>query len=303
MTWETAINDFGHYLRLEKSLASNSVASYQADVKKLVEFVEMQGWESSPPDIEFSQLRDFVRWISGFGLAASTQARIISGIRAFYKYLLLEDHIDHDPTELLEAPKLGRKLPDTLSVEEIELLISAIDRSRPEGERNKTMLDVLYGCGLRVTELTGLKISDIYFKEEFLRIVGKGDKERLVPAGHTALKQLKLYLDQVRTGKTIKKGYEDYVFLNSRGSSISRVMVFTIIKDLAKKCGLRKNISPHTFRHSFATHLVEGGADLRAVQQMLGHESITTTEIYTHLDREYLKSVVQLYHPRAGKKA
>jgi len=245
-------------------------------------------------------LHQFLRWVSELGLASTTQARILSGIRAFYKYQLMEDLIKEDPTELLEGPKLGRKLPDTLDYGEIEQLFEAIDRSTPAGERNRAMLEVLYGCGLRVSELITLQISNIFPNEGFVRVTGKGDKERLIPIGQSALKHVLLYIQQVRVHVEVKPSAIDTVFLNSRGDGLSRVMVFTLIKNLAKSIGLKKNISPHTFRHSFATHLVEGGADLRAVQQMLGHESITTTEIYTHMDREFLKSVVNKFHPRSG---
>lgn len=299
--WDSSIKGYRQYLRLEKSLSANSISSYLNDLDKLIQYFELIKKDISPEQVQFQDLKAFIHWISDLGLAASTQARIISGIRGFFSYLLIEDRIQVDPTELLESPKLGRKLPDTLSFEEIEKLMSAIDRSKPGGERDKTILEVLYGCGLRVSELTELKISNIYFKEGFVRVIGKGDKERLVPIGDSALKQLDILLHQVRNHMEIKPAYVDHVFLNLRGTSISRISVFNLIKSLAKKANIQKSISPHTFRHSFATHLVEGGADLRAVQQMLGHESITTTEIYTHLDREYLKSVVNQFHPRARK--
>ncbi len=299
--WESSVKGFKNYLRLEKSLSPNSIASYLNDLDKLIQYFQIQGITKSPEAVNFQDLKAFIHWISELGLAASTQARIISGIRGFFSYLLIEDRIDSDPTELLESPKLGRKLPDTLSFEEIERLIAAIDRSKPGGERDKAMLEVLYGCGLRVSELTELQISNIYFKEGFVRVIGKGNKERLVPIGDSALKQLDLYIHHVRVHLEVKPDYRDHVFLNLRGSAISRISVFNLIKSLAMAIQLKKTISPHTFRHSFATHLVEGGADLRAVQQMLGHESITTTEIYTHLDREYLKSVVNQFHPRSRK--
>jgi integrase/recombinase XerD len=232
-------------------------------------------------------------------MSARTQARVVSGIKGFYKYLLLENVMNTDPTTLLEAPKLGRKLPDTLNLDEINKIIDAIDLSSPEGQRNKAMLETLYSCGLRVSELVNLKISHLYFNDEFIKVTGKGDKERLVPIGSVAIKQINIYKDQIRCHLKIKKDQEDFLFLNRRGAKLSRVMVFTIIKQLAIKIGLKKHISPHTFRHSFATHLIEGGADLRAVQEMLGHESITTTEIYTHLDREYLRSAIIQFHPRS----
>ncbi|TNE79154.1 MAG: site-specific tyrosine recombinase XerD [Bacteroidetes bacterium] len=299
--WESSVKGFKNYLRLEKSLSPNSISSYLNDLDKLTQYFELEGISKSPEAVTFHDLKAFIHWISDLGLAASTQARIISGIRGFFSYLLIEDRIDTDPTELLESPKLGRKLPDTLSFEEIERLIGAIDRSKPSGERDKAMLEVLYSCGLRVTELTELRISNIYFKEGFVRVIGKGNKERLVPIGDSALKQLDIYIHQVRVHMEVKPNFSDHVFLNLRGTAISRVSVFNLIKSLAIAIQLKKTISPHTFRHSFATHLVEGGADLRAVQQMLGHESITTTEIYTHLDREYLKSVVNQFHPRGRK--
>lgn len=299
--WQSEIKGFKNYLRLEKSLSGNSLDAYLHDVVKLTQFLEDHGIEKRPSEITSDELRGFLRWISELGLAAASQARILSGIRAFYKYQLMEDLITEDPTELLEGPKLGRKLPDTLDYAEIEKLLNAIDRSTPEGERNRAMLEVLYGCGLRVSELITLQISNIFPNEQFVRVVGKGDKERLIPIGTSALKHIMLYLQQVRVHITPQPDSVDTLFLNKRGKGLTRVMIFTIIKNLAKKVGMKKNISPHTFRHSFATHLVEGGADLRAVQQMLGHESITTTEIYTHLDREFLKNVVNQFHPRARR--
>lgn len=298
--WQAEIRGFKNYLRLEKSLSANSLDAYLHDVEKLTQYLEFAGIEKAPSAISADDLHQFLRWVSELGLAAASQARILSGIRAFYKYQLMEDLIKEDPTELLEGPKLGRKLPDTLDYKEIEMLLDAIDRSTPEGERNRAMLEVLYGCGLRVTELVTLQISNIYPNEGFIRVTGKGDKERLIPIGSSALKQVLLYIQQVRVHIQPKPQAVDTVFISKRGTGITRVLVFTIIKNLAKKIGLKKSISPHTFRHSFATHLVEGGADLRAVQQMLGHESITTTEIYTHMDREFLKTVVNRFHPRAG---
>lgn len=298
--WQAEIRGFKNYLRLEKSLSANSLDAYLHDVEKLTQFLEMREIKKSPAEISSDDLHQFLRWVSELGLASTTQARILSGIRAFYKYQLMEDLIKEDPTELLEGPKLGRKLPDTLDYGEIEQLFEAIDRSTPAGERNRAMLEVLYGCGLRVSELITLQISNIFPNEGFVRVTGKGDKERLIPIGQSALKHVLLYIQQVRVHVEVKPAAIDTVFLNSRGDGLSRVMVFTLIKNLAKSIGLKKSISPHTFRHSFATHLVEGGADLRAVQQMLGHESITTTEIYTHMDREFLKSVVNKFHPRSG---
>lgn len=252
-----------------------------------------------PAEILTRDLKDFLVWVNELGMLAVTQARVLSGIKSFYKYLLLENLVSTDPSELLEAPKIRRKLPDTLSIHEINSLIDAIDLSKPEGMRNKAMLEMLYGCGLRVSELTQLKISNLFPDIEFIKVLGKGNKERLVPVGSVALKYLRIWLNEVRVHYPVKPAHTDTLFLNRRGSALSRVMVFLIIKDLAQKIGLNKTISPHTFRHSFATHLIEGGADLRAVQEMLGHESITTTEIYTHLDRDYLRGVVVQYHPRS----
>ncbi|WP_181305746.1 site-specific tyrosine recombinase XerD [Rufibacter sp. XAAS-G3-1] len=299
MNWSVILTQFQGYLQLEKSLSGHSVEAYLRDIRKLVQYFEITQQKVSPMEVEATHLQGFLEWINTLGMTTHSQARTLSGIRAFYKFLIMEDLLDADPTETIEAPKLQRKLPDVLSYEEIVTLFEAIDVSTPEGTRNKAMLETLYSSGLRVTELIELKISNLYEDLGFLRITGKGNKERLVPIGRDALKYTRLYLDGVRRHQTIKKGNEDFVFLNRRGTSLSRVMVFTIIKDLAAKTGLEKSISPHTFRHSFATHLIEGGADLRAVQEMLGHESITTTEIYTHLDRDYLKQVMQEFHPRS----
>lgn len=299
MYWKAEINGFKTYLRLERSLSANSIEAYLHDVSKLTQFLEFRKMILSPSELTLDHLREFVRWVNELGMTATTQARILSGIKAFYKYLLLENLVSHDPTELLEAPKTGRHLPDVLRVDEIDKLLETVDRSSPEGERNRAMLELLYSCGLRVSELVNLKISQLFFSEGYIRVTGKGDKERLVPVGGTAIRHVGLYLDSVRVHVPVKKGEEDIVFLNRRGSRLSRVMVFTIIKKLALEAGIKKSISPHTFRHSFATHLVEGGADLRAVQEMLGHESITTTEIYTHIDRSYLKEQVLRFHPRA----
>lgn len=299
MSWTIYIKGFQAYLRLERSLSDNSVDAYIRDVQKLEEYANMEGI-SSVKEITMENVQTFIKYIAELGLSPRSQARLLSGIKAFYKYLLLENEISTDPTELIESPKLGRKLPDTLSIEEVDALIHAVDLSKPEGERNKTMLEVLYSCGLRVSELINLKISNIYFNDGFIRITGKGDKERLVPIGKQAIKCLDIYLNQVRNHQSIQTGCEDFAFLNRRGKPLSRVMIFTIIKNLAEKISLQKTISPHTFRHSFATHLIEGGADLRAVQEMLGHESITTTEIYTHLDRSFLKQTILDYHPRSN---
>ena len=301
MIWQNYINGFKAYLKLEKSLSTNSVEAYIHDIEKLSQFFDLKNKNISPEKVTLSELQDFIKWINELGLTATSQARIISGIKAFYKYLLLEDIISQSPAELLEAPRTGRKLPDTLDIEEINSLINAIDLSTPEGTRNKAMLETLYGCGLRVSELIGLQISNLYFNDGFIKITGKGDKERLVPIGNVAIKNIKIYIDNIRNHLNVKKDSSDILFLNRRGAKMSRVMVFLIIKNLAERIGLHKTISPHTFRHSFATHLIEGGANLRAVQEMLGHESITTTEIYTHLDREYLRETIMTYHPRARK--
>ena len=293
--WSHHLKAFGNYLKLERSLAKNSVQAYLNDVNKLAGFYP----QASAKKLSTKDLQDFLSSLSEAGISATSQARVLSAVKSFYKFLLIEELIATDPAALLEAPKLGRKLPDTLSFGEIESMFAAIDLSKPEGQRNRAMLEVLYSSGLRVTELISLTLANIYADLGFLRIIGKGNKERLVPVGRDALKHLKIYIEEVRTHLPIKKGHENYVFLNRRGSQLSRVTVFTVIKDVALAVGLKKSISPHTFRHSFATHLIEGGADLRAVQEMLGHESITTTEIYTHLDREYLQQVIQDYHPRS----
>jgi integrase/recombinase XerD len=298
LDWRSAIKGFQAYLKLEKSLSANSIEAYTRDIEKLHQFAEAQPLKLNPDSIVLADLRLFITWVNELGMIPSSQARILSGIKAFYKYMLMEDIIKSDPSELLESPKIQRKLPDTLSYDEINKLIDAIDLSRLEGPRNKAIMEVLYGCGLRVSELTELKLSNLYLDIEFIKVFGKGSKERLVPIGGSAVKALKIWIEQVRVHVSIKKGEEDYVFLNRRGSRLSRVYIFMVIKDLALQTGIKKTISPHTFRHSFATHLVEGGADLRAVQEMLGHESITTTEIYTHLDREYLKGTIIQFHPR-----
>ncbi|MFH0759100.1 MAG: site-specific tyrosine recombinase XerD [Bacteroidota bacterium] len=300
MNWEASIKDFEGFLKLEKGLSANSVEAYLADVRKLVQFLELQEVTGGPESIEYARLHQFLAWISELGLSARTQARILSGIKAFYRFLLLDDRIEKDPTALLEGPKLGRKLPEVLTPGEIDRVLSMIDLSKPEGRRNKAMLEVLYSCGLRVSELVGLKLSGIYREDGFIRVIGKGDKERLVPISGTALKEIDLYLPD-RNSLVILPGNEDVLFLNRRGRMLSREMVFMVTKELASAAGIRKKVSPHTFRHSFATHLVEGGADLRAVQEMLGHESIITTEIYTHLDREYLREAILSYHPRSKK--
>jgi len=299
VNWQSYKKGFESFLKLEKSLSKNSIAAYVSDVDKLAQFLDMQPEKKVIKNAQSKDLRDFLKWVNEIGLIASTQARIISGIKAFYKYLILEEEILKDPSALLETPKIRRKLPEVLTINEINSLLQGFDLSKPENIRNKAMLEILYGSGLRVSELTGIKLSDLYDEQEFLRIKGKGNKERLVPMGSSALKHLHIYLETIRTHIPIKKGNEDYIFLNLRGSKLSRTTVFTVIKDLALKVGITKNISPHTFRHSFATHLMEGGADLRAIQEMLGHESITTTEIYTHLDRDFLKQTITQFHPRS----
>ncbi|WP_207425663.1 site-specific tyrosine recombinase XerD [Pedobacter sp. SYSU D00535] len=298
MDWTSTIRGFRTHLKLERSLSPNSVEAYLRDVDKLYQYAETLGGKA-PETIGTSDLKNFLIWINELGMTAQTQARVLSGLKAFFRYMVLENIISTDPAALIESPRLSRKLPDTLSIHEINQLIAAIDLSKPEGMRNKALLEVLYGCGLRVSEVCNLKISNLYLDIEFVKVTGKGDKERLVPIGSSAVKFLNIFLQEIRVHMPIKPGKEDFVFLNRRGSPLSRVMVFLIIKDLAVKAGLKKTISPHTFRHSFATHLIEGGADLRAVQEMLGHESITTTEIYTHLDRDYLRDTIIQYHPRS----
>jgi integrase/recombinase XerD len=295
------VKEFQTYLKLEKSLSQNSIDAYLTDISKLSQFCSCLDPVRKVTELELAELLKFVHWIADLGMNPRSQARIISGIKAFYKFLLLDEYIDSNPSILLETPKIGRKLPDTLSVIEIDELESVIDLSKPEGQRNKAIIETLYSCGLRVSELTELKISNLYFDDGFVRVIGKGNKERLVPIGGKAIKEINLHTDNYRNKMKIQVGYEDHLFLNRRGKKLTRVMIFTIVKDLCTLAGLKKNISPHTFRHSFATHLLEGGADLRAIQEMLGHESITTTEIYTHLDRDYLRSVILDHHPRNKK--
>lgn len=299
MMWHADINGFKAYLQLEKSLSSHSVEAYIHDIEKFTQYLSLQNQALPPEKIELSHFQGFIKWIVELGLSSKTQARIISGIKSFYNYLLLENRIKINPTKLLESPKTGRHLPDTLSIEEIDQLITAIDLSKPEGHRNKAMLETLYSSGLRVTELIQLKITNLKLADGYIQIIGKGNKERIVPIGKIAIKQIMLYKDEFRRLIRVKKGFEDILFLNRRGTGISRNMIFMIIKELAKKSGITKKIGPHTFRHSFATHLIEGGADLRAVQEMLGHESITTTEIYLHLNREHLRDAIMRYHPRS----
>lgn len=295
--WEPYKKGFKAYLQLERSLSANSIEAYLNDIEKLTSFLQTTGDLKNPSEIKLADLQKFIQWIAQLGMSARSQARIISGIRTFYKYCLLEDISSIDPTSLLEAPKLKKGLPDVLSFDEIENVISQIDLSTAEGTRNKAILETLYSCGLRVSEVVNLKLSQMFLDVGFIRVLGKGSKERLVPIGDSAIKYINIYKKTVRVHQPIQPGEEDIVFLNRRGKRLTRVMIFLIIKDLVKKAGIKKNISPHTFRHSFATHLVEGGADLRAVQEMLGHESITTTEIYTHLDREFLRKTLEQFHP------
>ena len=295
--WESYKKGFKAYLQLEKSLSDNSVQAYLRDIELLTNFLQEKETLKNPSDILLKELQSFLKWITELGMAGTSQARIISGVRAFYKYCLLENVSQTDPTSLLEAPKLKRSLPDVLSFDEIESMIAVIDLSKPEGGRNKAILETMYSCGLRVSEVVNLRISQLYLDVGFVRVIGKGDKERLVPVGSSAIKYIAIYKNNIRVHATLVKGNEDILFLNNRGSKLSRVMIFYIIKDLAIKAGIKKTVSPHTFRHSFATHLVEGGADLRAVQEMLGHASITTTEIYTHLDREFLRKTLENFHP------
>lgn len=299
--WEPYKKGFKAYLQLEKSLSPHSVDAYLNDLEKLTSFLQANQMMKGPEAIDLKDLQAFVKWTAGLGMTQSSQARMISGIKAFYRYCLLEDVCTRNPTSLLEAPKLKRQLPDVLSFDEIEAMMTHIDMSKPDGSRNKALLETMYSCGLRVTEVVNLKLSHLYLDVGFVRVIGKGNKERLVPIGSVACKYIKIYVETDRRHLNIQPGEEDIIFLSRRGKRLSRVMIFLIIKDLASKANIKKTISPHTFRHSFATHLVEGGADLRAVQEMLGHESITTTEIYTHLDREFLRSTLHQFHPAFQK--
>lgn len=299
MAWDPYIKQFRNYLKLERSLAENSITAYQHDVVLFTQFMDIHGLTLLPQTTGATHIHDFLEYVNELGMTPHTQARVISGLKSFFRFLLNEGDIEKDPMALIESPKLGRKLPDTLDYHEIEQLLAAIDLSTPEGMRNRAIIETLYGSGLRVSELVGLKRANVYLDVDFLRVLGKGSKERLVPLGSDSKKYLKMYMDEVRVHVPVKPGNEAFVFLNRRGSKLSREFVFMMIKALAEKAGLKKRISPHTFRHSFATHLIEGGADLRAVQEMLGHESITTTEIYTHLDRDYLRQVINQFHPRS----
>lgn len=300
MNWEQALKQYRDYLRIERGLAKNSILNYSLDVEKLIFYLEEYEISISPINISDEIVQQFVYEISK-NVNARSQSRIISGIKSFFNFLIFENSRKNNPVDLIESPKVGRKLPDTLSTNEIDLLISAINLSKPEGERNRAILETLYGCGLRVSELTELSISDLFFEEGFLKVTGKGDKQRFVPVGPHTQKFIKIYLKHVRVHSNPKKGFEDIVFLNRRGGKLSRAMIFTLIRNLCEEVKLKKKVSPHTFRHSFATHLLENGADLRAIQQMLGHESITTTEIYMHVDRSHLRQVMEEFHPRRKK--
>ncbi len=299
MSWSVYISEYISYLKLEKSLSENSIDAYKRDIKMLLSFLEFKKLNIPPAEIELLHLRQFISWVNELGMSARTQARVISGIKSFFKFLLIDEKINSDPTALLESPKIGRRLPEILTVEEIDNLINAIDLSKPEGHRNRAIIETLYSCGLRVSELINLRLTDLFFDQGFIKVLGKGNKERLVPVSQKAIKEIEIYISQYRNHYRIDRQFENILFLNRRGKKLTRVMIFTIIKTLAKTIGLKKNISPHTFRHSFASHLIDGGADLRAIQEMLGHESIITTEIYTHLDTEYLRDTIIQYHPRA----
>lgn len=289
------------YLLLEKSLSENSIEAYLQDLSKLEQFASCLKPPLKAEELSHEHLKKFIHWVADMGMNARTQARVISGIKSFYKFLTIEEYVKVNPAQLIETPKIGRKLPDVLSLEDIDKLLSCIDLSKEEGQRNKAMLETLYSCGLRVSELINLKITNLFFDEGFVKVLGKGNKERLVPIGQKAIKEISLYTGNYRNHLNIAQHHEDYLFLNRRGKQLTRVMIFTIIKNLVAESGLKKNVSPHTFRHSFATHLLEGGADLRAIQEMLGHESITTTEIYTHMDRDFLRTVILDHHPRNKK--
>ncbi len=297
MKWDNAINDYKHYLRIERGLSQNSIDNYEYDIKRLTRYLLDNNDKATPLDISTQTIQEFIYHISK-ELSPRSQSRIISGLRTFFNYLVFEDYRSTNPLDLIDSPKIGRKLPDTLSINDIDQLIEAVDLSKPQGERNRAILETLYGCGLRVSELINLKVSDLYFEEGFIKVTGKGNKQRFVPVSDTTKKYINLYLNYIRNHQAIEKGSTDIVFLNRRGKQLTRAMIFTIIKRLVEKTGIKKQVSPHTFRHSFATHLLENGADLRAIQMMLGHESITTTEIYTHIDRSHLSKVLNNYHPR-----
>ncbi|MFO7370231.1 MAG: site-specific tyrosine recombinase XerD [Bacteroidales bacterium] len=301
MDWSSYTTGYKAFLKIEKSLSGNSVTAYLSDLDKMKAFLDVRGLELKPEEITYDLLKDFLVWINELGMSPRSQARLVSGIRSFFRYLLIDERIAEDPAALLEAPRPGRKLPVVLSIEEIDRIIAAIDLSKNEGHRNRAIIETLYSCGLRVSELIDLKITNLHFSEGFIKVTGKGSKERLVPISEKAIKEIEFYFTQFRVHISPAKNSENIVFLNRRGSKLTRVMIFNIVRDLCMKSGIKKKVSPHTFRHSFATHMVEGGADLRAVQEMLGHESILTTEIYTHLDREYLKDVMFRFHPRSQK--
>ena len=297
MKWNAALKDYQDYLRIERGLSQNTIASYSLDIKKLMQWLEENSIRESPEKITEKTLQEFIYQVAK-SMTPRTQSRIISGLRGFFNYLIFEEYRNTNPLELMESPKVGQKLPDTLSEEEIDAIISAIDLSKPQGQRNKAILETLYGCGLRVSELTELKISDLFFEEGFIKVTGKGDKQRLVPIAGSTIKYIDLYVKEIRVHQTIAENAKDTLFLNRRGKPLTRAMIFTIVKNLTELSGIQKNVSPHTFRHSFATHLLQNGADLRAIQQMLGHESITTTEIYTHIDKTHLTQVMHQFHPR-----
>ena len=297
MKWSQALKDYQSYLRIERGLSQNTIASYSLDIKKLMQWLEENSIRESPEKITEKTLQEFIYQVAK-SMTPRTQSRIISGLRGFFNYLIFEEYRNTNPLELMESPKVGQKLPDTLSEEEIDAIISAIDLSKPQGQRNKAILETLYGCGLRVPELTELKISDLFFEEGFIKVTGKGDKQRLVPIAGSTIKYIDLYVKEIRVHQTIAENAKDTLFLNRRGKPLTRAMIFTIVKNLTELSGIQKNVSPHTFRHSFATHLLQNGADLRAIQQMLGHESITTTEIYTHIDKTHLTQVMHQFHPR-----
>lgn len=302
ISWQAGISGFKAYMLLERSLSGHTIEAYLRDLSKLREYLDLHEDTRTPIQLDAKAIEQFLKWLNQLGLGTRSQARLLSAIKAFYKFLLVEDLITDDPTTLIEGPRLSRKIPEVLSFEEIQLLLHAIDLSTPHGVRNRAMLETMYACGLRVTELVELKLSNLFLDVGFVKVIGKGNKERIIPIGEEAAKHIRLYLEGVRRIQSnIKPGHENVLFLNRRGRQLTRVMVFTIVKELATIAGIQKKVSPHTFRHSFATHLIEGGADLKAIQDMLGHESIITTEIYTHLDTEYLRSTILNFHPRNKK--
>ena len=297
MNWQNALQDYRHYLKLERGLSGNSIENYSMDLVKLINYLNVNEIEVSPVKISDKTIQEFI-YDASKNLNARSQSRLISGLRSFFSYLVFEDYRKDNPLDLMESPKIGRKLPDTISIEEVDRIIAAVDLSKNEGERNRAIIETLYGCGLRVSELIDLKISDLFFEEGFIKVTGKGDKQRFVPISEYTIKFINIYKDQVRVHQDIKPEATDTLFLNRRGNRLTRAMIFTIVKRLTEAAGIRKKVSPHTFRHSFATHLLENGADLRAIQQMLGHESITTTEVYVHVDRSHLRNVMETFHPR-----